>query len=145
MRRIGSWIIKAAVVSGGTLGEISEAKYDVLASEDGTQQPLTFGGVFGIALLLVMGLFGFVVFAGVCTAGYNALFKSAPAIRGPGASDPRIPRSSSSTDMELGAVSSFGFRNNPTSGDDDAGTSRLLSARSGSSGDLTHIRAGKKD
>ena len=31
------------------------------------------GRIVGLALLLVMGLFGFVVFSPVCTAGYNVI------------------------------------------------------------------------
>jgi len=150
-RRIGTWTVKAAATKDGGVGEVTEAKYDVTTGGGENSSALTPGHVLGVALLLVMGLFGFVVFAGVCTAGFNALFKTAPpTIRGPGASDPRIPRTSSTSGMaEMGQVSSLGFRNttNPAiggGGGDDAGTTRLLQT-SASSGDLTPMRAGKRD
>jgi|TARA_B100000674_G_scaffold85271_1_gene59153 hypothetical protein len=148
-RRVGTWTVKAAMVSDGKLGEVAEAKYDVRerTSRDASGT-LTAGGLLGIALLLVMGLFGFVVFAGVCTAGYNALFKTAPTIRGPGASDPRMPRTMSSGGMmELGEVNSIGFRNNPASTGAHGGgedTVNLLRS-SASSSDMTPTRSGKRD
>ena len=62
-RRVGTWTVKAAMVSDGKLGEVAEAKYDVRerTSRDASGT-FTAGGLLGIALLLVMGLFGFVVF-----------------------------------------------------------------------------------
>jgi hypothetical protein len=134
-------------VRDGSIGEVQEANYDVRLRGEDKAGPLTVGGILGIALLLVMGGFGFVVFAGVCSAGYTALFKAEPTIRGPGASDPRIPRTSSASNMELGVASSLGFRNSPagTGGDSDAGTARLLHVGSGSSGELAPSRSGKKD
>ena len=70
--------MKAAATKDGGVGEVTEAKYDVTTGGGENSSALTPGHVLGVALLLVMGLFGFVVFAGVCTAGFNALFKTAP-------------------------------------------------------------------
>ena len=147
---MGTWTVKARVVRDGVGGEVSEAMYEVRRRGDG-DGGATLGGALGAALLLVMGLFGFVVFAGVCTAGYNALFKTTPTMRGPGVSDPRLPRTNSAGSMELGRVgasgSITGFRNNPTSGalesGDESETVRML--RASSSGDLTPARMGKRD
>lgn len=141
-RRIGTWIVKAATRVNGSLGDVSVASYEVRRRGESDGAPLTLGSALGVALLLVMGLFGFVVFAGVCTAGFNALFgKTAPTMRGPGVSDPRTSTESSA---ELGQLPS-GFRNNPAvASADDAGTSRLIT-RSSSLSNLTPTRLGKKD
>ena len=60
--------MKAAEKKDGGVGEVTEAKYDVTTGDGENSSALTPGNVLGVALLLVMGLFGFVVFAGVCTA-----------------------------------------------------------------------------
>lgn len=134
--------MKAATRVNGSLGDVSVASYEVRRRGESDGAPLTLGSALGVALLLVMGLFGFVVFAGVCTAGFNALFgKTAPTMRGPGVSDPRTSTESSA---ELGQLPS-GFRNNPAvASADDAGTSRLIT-RSSSLSNLTPTRLGKKD
>jgi len=141
-----------AVASNGKKGEVREAMYEVRRRGDG-DAGATLGGALGAALLLVMGLFGFVVFAGVCAAGYNALFKTVPMMRGPGVSDPRLPRTNSLGSAEFGLAGAAGppltgFRNNPTGGTVELGdasdTARMLRA-SVSSGDLTPARAGKRD
>lgn len=145
-----------AVASNGNKGEVREAVYEVRRRGDGDADA-TLGRALGAALLLVMGLFGFVVFAGVCAAGYNALFKTVPmmrgpGVRGPGVSDPRLPRTNSLGNAESGLAGATGpltgFRNNPTGGavesGDESDTARMLRA-SVSSGDLTPARAGKRD
>lgn len=85
------WMVKVVVMKDGGVGEVTEAKYDVMTGGGENLSVLMLGYVLGVVLLLVMGLFGFVVFVGVCMVGFNVLFKTVSStIRGSGAFDSRI-------------------------------------------------------
>ena len=145
-RSVGTWTIKVAEERDGVLGKVFEAQYDVRPSTDG-EAGLTATTVLGVMLLLVMIVFGVVVVASVCTAGFSAFFRSsAPVIRGPGADSERrtIARSLSVSAMELGQLASGGFRNNPAKGggDDSDDTARLLA---NAASELAAGRSGKRD